>query len=65
MTTRLSVRRIAMTAHRLIEADAQLGLWDSPEPVRGAVLQQAIDRVSERWQGGSLRPWAPVRIRVA
>ena len=58
MTKRLAVRRIAMTAHRLIEADAQLGLWDSPERGRGAVLQHAIDQVSGWGQGGRLQPAA-------
>ncbi len=65
MSKRLAVRRIALSARRLIEADPQLGFWDPPDPPRPAVLQQAIDQVSGRWRGGSLRPAAPKRPRAA
>jgi DNA polymerase-4 len=46
MSKRLAVRRIAMTAHRLIEANPQLSFWDPPDLPLPALIQQAIDQVS-------------------
>lgn len=43
-TRRLAVRRLALTADQLIEANLQLDLWTPPTPDRPTRLQAAIDR---------------------
>jgi DNA polymerase-4 len=40
---RVAVRRVELTADRLIEASLQLDLWDPPVPPRAVRLQQALD----------------------
>jgi DNA polymerase-4 len=44
LARRIAVRTVTLTAARLVEADAQLELWEEQEP-RDSVLQRALDAV--------------------
>lgn len=59
MTRRLAVRRVTMTADRLIEARLQLDLWDPPADPRPVALQAALDRIAVRNHESSRRTFRP------
>jgi DNA polymerase-4 len=58
MSRRIAVRTLTVIAGRLVEANAQLDLWDAvrePVDARAAALQRALDRVGAVSAAGSPR----------
>jgi DNA polymerase-4 len=61
-TRRVAIRRVTLTADRLVEANLQLELWDHPPPPRAAALQRALDEIRRRTDGRlPIPPTTPAR----
>jgi hypothetical protein len=48
---RIAIRNVTLAADRLLEADSQLDLWQTPSPSvqRETELQGALDCIAARW----------------